>query len=209
MRHIVLLAAILMINLSAFAQYDPEALNILNAMSAKYRGMEAFTADFTQEMVNESVGLNEKMKGEITVKGNKYYLKVADQEIYNDGDNLWNYNKDIKEVTVTPYDLTDQEISLNNIFDIYQEGFKYVLMGNTENGSRIIDLDPESRDKSYYKIRMIISGQDELQKFTVFERKGNQYVYTINEFEQLNNVPNSKFTFNLSKNGNVEVIDFR
>lgn len=209
MRHIVLLATVLMINLSAFAQYDPEALNILNAMSAKYRSMEAFTADFTQEMINESVELNEKMKGEITVKGNKYYLKIADQEIFNDGDNLWNYNKDIKEVTVTPYDMTDQEISLNNIFDIYQNGFKYVLMGKTADGARIIDLDPESRDKSYYKIRMIIGTQDNLQKFTVFEREGNQYVYSINKFEQLNNVPNSKFTFNTSKNPNVEVIDFR
>jgi outer membrane lipoprotein-sorting protein len=201
--------AIAMINLNVFAQYDPEALDILNSMSAKYKSMEAFSADFTQEMINESVGLSEKLKGEIIVKDNMYYLKVADQEVFNNGEDMWNYSKDIKEVTVAPYDPNEQEISLNNIFDIYQEGFKYVLMGYTEDGARIIDLDPESRDKTYYKIRMIINSQDELQKFTVFERKGNNYVYTIEKFEQLRNVPNSKFTFNTSKNPNVEVIDFR
>ncbi len=209
MKRIVLLAAVLMINLGAYAQYDPEALDILNAMSAKYKGMEAFSAEFTQEMINESVGLSEKLKGEITVKDNMYYLKIADQEVFNNGEDLWNYNKDIKEVTVTPYDPNEQEISLNNIFDIYQDGFKYILMGYTEDGARIIDLDPESREKTYYKIRMVIDSQDELKKFTVFERKGNQYVYSIEKFQKLNNVPNSKFTFNTSKNPNVEVIDFR
>ncbi len=209
MKHIVLFAVAVMINFNVFGQYDPEALDILNAMSAKYKSMEAFSAEFTQEMINESVGLSEKLKGEIIVKDNMYYLKIADQEVFNNGEDMWNYNKDIKEVTITPYDPNEQEISLNNIFDIYQEGFKYVLMGFTEDGARIIDLDPESRDKSYYKIRMIINSQDELQKFTVFERKGNQYVYTIEKFERLNNVPNSRFTFNLSKNPNVEVIDFR
>lgn len=209
MKRILLLVTVLMLNLNVFAQYDPEALNILNSMSAKYQAMEAFSAEFTQEMVNESVGLSEKLKGEIIVKGNKYYLKIADQEVFNNGEDLWNYNKDIKEVTVTPYDPSEQEISLNNIFNIYQDGFKYILMGYTEDGARIIDLDPESKDKSYYKIRMIITSQDELQKFTVFERKGNQYVYSIEKFEKLNNVPNSRFTFNTSKNPNVEVIDFR
>lgn len=209
MKYTVLFAIAIMINVNVFAQYDPEALDILNSMSAKYKSMEAFSADFTQEMINESVGLSEKLKGEIIVKNNMYYLKVADQEVFNNGEDMWNYSKDIREVTVAPYDPDEQEISLNNIFDIYQEGFKYVLMGYTEDGARIIDLDPESRDKTYYKIRMIITSQDDLQKFTVFERKGNKYVYTIEKFEQLRNVPNSKFTFNTSKNPNVEVIDFR
>lgn len=209
MKYTVLFAFAIMINVNVFAQYDPEALDILNSMSSKYKSMEAFSADFTQEMINESVDLSEKLKGEIIVKNNMYYLKVADQEVFNDGEDMWNYSKDIREVTVAPYDPDEQEISLNNIFDIYQEGFKYVLMGYTEDGARIIDLDPESRDKTYYKIRMIITSQDDLQKFTVFERKGNKYVYTIEKFEQLRNVPNSKFTFNTSKNPNVEVIDFR
>ena len=209
MRRILFIAGILLINLNVFSQYDPDALEILNSMSAKYREIGAFKASFTQEMVNESVDLKEKIKGDIIVEGDKYYLEIAGQEIYNDGENLWNYSPDIKEVTITPYIPEEQEISLSNIYDIYQNGFKYILLGLTDDGDKIIDLDPESREKSYYKIRMIINDQNELKKFTVFERKGNKYIYTINKFEELSRVPNSQFRFDTDKNSNVEVIDFR
>ena len=127
-KNILTIVFALTLALSASAQYDKDALNALNAMSAKYKKLNAFSADFSQKMTNKTVGIDEEFVGTITVKGAKYILKVSGQQIYNDGTNVWSYNPEISEVTVSPYEPEEQEISMGNIYDLYKEGFKYNLV---------------------------------------------------------------------------------
>ncbi len=196
------------ISLQINAQYDPEALAVLDAMSAKYKKIEAFTAEFSQKLTNESAQLDETISGKILVKGEKFVLEVAGQKIYNNGTDVFTYNEELREVTISTNEPDEAEISINNVYDLYKKGFKYGLMSTMANGDRIIELDPESRDKSYFKIRMVINAKDELKAFTVFERTGNKYLYSINSF-QPTSLTDSFFTFDPSKYPNVEVIDFR
>ncbi|REE05765.1 LolA family protein [Marinoscillum furvescens] len=194
---------------SASAQYDPEARAVLDAMSSKYKDIGTYSADFTQELVNESAEINETISGSITVKDDKYRLQVAGQEIYNNGTNVYSYSEEFNEVTISPYEPENEEITLGNIYDLYKDGFKYALMSINGQGDRIVELDPVSKDKSYFKIRLVIDSQDNLKKFTVFERSGNKYIYTINEFTKKEDVSDDYFTFDTKKNKGVEVIDFR
>lgn len=190
------------------AQYDKDALAVLDAMSANYKSIEAFKAAFSQKLTNESAGIDETLSGQISVKNDKYVLDVAGQRIFNDGSDVYTYNPEISEVTISAFDPEESEITLSNVYDLYKNGFKYVLTSTETNGDRNIDLDPESRDRSYFKIRMVISAKNELSSFTVFERTGNKYLYTIDSFEAVS-LPDSFFTFDTSKYPNVEVIDFR
>lgn len=192
----------------AKAQYDPAALSVLDAMSGKYRKIESFKAAFSQQLTNESAGLNETISGQIAVKGDMYVLDVAGQRIFNNGTDIFNYNPELKEVTISPYDPEESEITLGNVYDLYKNGFKYALAETTDSGDRIIELDPEDRYKSYFKIRMTISSSNDLNTFTVFERTGNKYVYSINSFTP-SKLEDSYFTFDVSKYPQVEVIDFR
>lgn len=196
---------------TAHAQYDPEAKAILDDMSQRYKAIPAFSADFTQTLVNEAAGLNETMQGEIMVMDNMYRLDIAGQEIYNDGTDVWSYNPEINEVTVSTYDPEEAEISLGNIWDLYKEGFKYTLLAANEKGKQVIDLNPEDRSKSYYKIRMFINPDNTLDSFTVFESSGNKYTYSISNFkEEAVSRGKSAFTFDpTSKDPEPEVIDFR
>ena len=203
---ISLLSLVLLLQVSA--QYDPQALQVLDAMSSKYRSVEAFKAEFSQRLTNESAGLDETISGQITVKGAMYVLDVAGQRIFNNGTDVFNYNPEIKEVSISPYDPEESEINVANVYDLYKKGFKYVLAETTADGNRIIELDPESRDKSYFKIKMAINAKDELQSFVVFERTGNKYTYSIDAFTPVD-LPDNHFTFDVSKYPNVEVIDFR
>jgi len=209
MKKIIVALTVAFVHNFAFAQYDPDAKNILDAMSNKYKSIPAFSATFKQNLKNDGAGLDETMEGKITVMKDMYKLEIAGQEIYNDGTDVWSYSSEINEVTVSPYDPDESEISLGNIWDIYKEGFKYVLLSAKEDGANVIDLDPENRDKSYYKIRMVINNDNTLNRFTVFEQSGNQYTYSISDFETKNNLSASDFTFDVSKYPDVEVIDFR
>lgn len=207
-RNIILLTG-WVLSFSLSAQYDPDALKVLDAMSNKYKAIPSFSATFTQKLTNESAGLEESISGKILVKSGKYKLDVAGQAIFNDGKDVWSYNAEAKEVTVSPFEPEEQEISLNNIWDLYKEGFKYLLLAENDNGNNVVDLDPIDRSKSYFKIRMFIAKDYSLKSFQVFEATGNRYHYNIDTFKPEPSVKDSAFTFNTADYPGVEVIDFR
>ncbi len=195
--------------LTSQAQYDPEAKSVLDAMSAKYKKMTAFSANFKQKIENKMAGVNEEIEGKITVKGEKFKLEMMDTEIYNNGKETWVYTPELQEVTVSPNDQEEEEITPGNVYDIYKKGFKYALISVLSSGDRVIELDPESRDKTYHKIRLIITANDDLKTFSVFEKSGNKYVYNITNFKSISSLSDSFFTFDPKKYPKVEVIDFR
>lgn len=208
MKKLLFITLFTLIGTISYAQYDPDALVVLDAMSDKYKQIEAFKASFTQKLTNKNAGLDETISGDIQVKGEKYVLDVAGQKIYNDGTDVYSYNEEIAEVTISPNESDEAEVTLGNIYDLYKEGFKYVLLSTQPNGDRIVELDPESRDKSYFKIRLVINTKDELKSFIIFERTNNVYTYAIDSFEETS-LSDDYFTFDTSKYPNVEVIDFR
>ena len=167
------------------AQYDPAALAVLDAVSNKYKSVEVFKASFTQKLTNKQVGLDESSSGDIIVKGDKYVLDIANQKIFNNGTDVYAYSEEISEVTISPYDPEDEEITIGNVYDLYKEGFKYALISTMSNGDRVIELDPESRDKSYFKLKLIINSKDEMKSFTIFERTNNVYTISINSFDEV------------------------
>jgi outer membrane lipoprotein-sorting protein len=68
-KSILLSTLIFLVNLQPiFSQYDPEALAVLDAMSAKYKEISSFEAEFTQKLVNKSAGLDENIMGKIAIK---------------------------------------------------------------------------------------------------------------------------------------------
>lgn len=192
----------------ANAQYDSEAKKVLDAMSGKYKKIPSFEASFTQELTNKSAKINEKVSGKIKVKGDKYALEVAGQNILNDGKIVTSYNAEINEVSISNYEKDESEITLSNVFDIYQKGFKYILLSTLNNGVKVVELNPEDRNKPYHKIRMYISSKNELKSFMIFEKSGNQYTYTVNSFKKAT-ISDSYFSFNKSKFPDAEVLDFR
>jgi outer membrane lipoprotein-sorting protein len=73
----------------------------------------------------------------------------------------------------------------------------------------MIELDPITKDKSYYKIKMVIDKNDMLKNFSVLERSGNTYKYIIEDFKTMKDVSAETFAFNVGDFPNVEVVDFR
>jgi len=199
--------------LFTFAQYDPQALAILDAMSTKYKAYTTFEADLTTSLTNESDGVKEEYKGKITVKGDKFRLVLEDQEVINNGTTVWNYLPAANEVNIDNFDKNSDEINPSKIYEIYKKGFKYLFVEEkTETGQlcEVIDLVPEKKDAQYFKIRMNIVKKDKsIQSWTMFDKSGNRYKYTITKFTPNVSAEDSYFTFDKKKYPKVEVIDLR
>ena len=196
-----------------FAQYDPKALEVLDAMSKKYKAVPAFEANISYTLTNEVEKINEEFKGKMTVKGDKYRLILPEQEVINDGKTLWTYLPEAKEVNIDNFDPNSDDLNPSKIFDVYKKGFKYLHMGDaTEAGVAcdVVDLVPEKKDAQYFKIRMNISKKDKsIQNFTMFDKSGNRYKYTISKFTPNAAITDSYFSFDVKKYPGVEIIDLR
>lgn len=213
MKNLVLtFTGILLINLS-FAQYDPKALEILEAMSKKYKAIPAFEANLTSSLTNESTNTKDELKGKITVKGDKYRLELPEQHVYNNGTTVWTYLPEQKEVNIDNFDPKSDDLNLPKIFEMYKKGFKYLWLGDkTEAGTACdeIDLVPEKKNAQYFKVKMMISKKDKsVLNFTMFDRGGNRIKYTITKFTPNIKVDDAFFSFEVKKFPGVEVNDLR
>jgi outer membrane lipoprotein carrier protein len=207
------LLSIIFFNVSVYAQYDAKALQILEAMSKKYQAFKTFEASITSSLTNESEGIKEEFKGRITVKGDKFRLVLDDQEIINNGTTVWTYLPSAKEVNIDNYDPNSEEVNPSKIYEAYKKGFKYLyLEDKQENGvlCEVVDLVPEKKDAQYFKIRMNIVKKDKsIQSWTMFDKSGNKYKYTITKFSPNVAVADTFFAFDPKKYPGIEVVDLR
>jgi len=197
----------------AQAQYDPKALEILDAMSKKYKAIEAFEANISQTLTNEVDKINEEFKGTITVKGEKFRLALPEQVLINDGVTQWTYLPEAKEVNIDNYDPASDDVNPTKILDMYKKGFKYLYIAEKAEGGVLcdeVDLVPDKKDAQFFKIKMMIAKKDRsIQSWTMFNKSGDRYKYTITKFNPTVKVDDSFFNFDPKKYPGVEVIDLR
>lgn len=190
---------------------DTQAKNVLDAMNNKYSSYSAYKADFEHEVSMGTGSSGESIKGTITVKGNKFRLKMPGQEIYNDQSTVWTYLADDEEVTITNND--GEELNPSEIYSLYKNGFKYILRGTEAVGGtacHVIDLTPDSKERDFHKVRLLVSKSDNmLKKWTLFFKNGRRYSYSIKNFTANPSVSDSYFRFSEKSHPSVEVIDLR
>lgn len=213
MKNLILSLLATLLTISASAQYDPKALEILDAMSKKYKSIPAFEANIACTLTNDVDKINEEFKGKITVKGDKYRMVLPEQEVINNGATIWTYLPEAKEVNIDNYDPASADVNPSKMHEVYKKNFKYLYLQDKTEGGVVceeIDLVPEKKDAQYFKIKMFINKKEKtIQSFTLFDKGGNRYKYTISKFTPNGKIEDSFFTFDPKKYPGVEVIDLR
>ena len=211
MRKFTLIMMLFVYSFTVLSQNDPKAKAILDKMSAKYSNIPGFTATFTQTLENKMEDITDTFKGEIVVSGDKFKADVAGQLIVNNNETVWTYLRDANEVTINNYDEEAGEMNPSKIYKAYQEGYKYLYMAGEGNAQyHVIDLVPEDKDESFYKIRLKIDKKTNLlDKWTIFDRAGNIFNYEVTNFKVVNSLAAEDFVFDPSDYQGIEVLDFR
>jgi outer membrane lipoprotein carrier protein len=198
---------------SVSAQYDPKALEILDAMSKKYKSTPSFEANIAYTLTNDVEKINEEFKGKITVKGDKFKLTLPEQEVINNGTTVWTYLPEVKEVNIDNYDPSSEDINPSKMHEVYKKGFKYLYIQDKTEGGVVceeIDLVPEKKDAQYFKVKMFINKKEKtIQSFTLFDKGGNRFKYTITKFNPNLTIEDSFFTFDPKKYPGIDVVDLR
>tara|TARA_B000000475_G_C15942539_1_gene425347 strand:- start:383 stop:1009 length:627 start_codon:yes stop_codon:yes gene_type:complete len=190
-----------------FSQDDKIALDMLNSMSDNYKKMKGFTSSFTYTMKNLTEDITDSFSGKISVRDDKYVLYIEGQKIINDSKTVWTYLEDLNEVTISDFDPSEQDISINNVFEVYKEGYKHKFIDKV-NDINNVEIYPDDEGKSYYKISFAILENNLLSSFTVYDKSNSIFIYSIDDFLE-EELDNELFTFDLEKYPDIEVIDFR
>jgi outer membrane lipoprotein-sorting protein len=216
-----ILHSVLIVGLqTAFAQNktqqstpEEKAKKILVDVENKYKSAKALQADFTYEMKNEANKAKEEVKGTFVMKKNKFKLKLADQEIYNDGTTVWTYLKDANEVNISNYTPDSDDITPEKVFTLYKKDYKYIFIREfVENGKTYeeLDLQPTDRSKKVFKIRLVINKSTKsIKSWEIFEKNQNRFKYTVNSILYNVAVDDSFFVFDKKKYPKVVEVDLR
>ncbi len=193
---------------------EDRARQILAEVENKFSSAKALQADFTYEFRNEVNKTKDEAKGTFVMKKNKFKLKLANQEIYNNGKTVWTYLKDANEVSFSDYTPDDDSfVTPEKVIKLYKKDYKYVFIREfTENGKvyEEIDLQPTDRSKKVFKIRLVINKKTRsIKSWEIFEKNQNRSKYIINTIAYDVQVDDNYFNFDKRKYPNVNEVDLR
>lgn len=216
MRNILLFIALFGFSLSTQAQVnDPVAKNILDAVSKKYNQIKSYTTDFILIIENPDAGIKESQAGRLWVKGDMYRLLSDELERMTDGATIWTHFIADEEVHVSEPDPEDEELTPARIFDIYKEGFIYQYVGELEVDGlvcNIVDLTPIDKEKSYYRIRLMIDKTtSSIHQAQASSKNGTKFTYELSNFDSKSSPKSDDyFVFNRDEyDGDLDIIDLR
>ena len=200
--------------LNAQAQKDPKAKTVLDAMSQKYQSMNGYTAGFDYTYSDSGV-TGDRQTGELAVKGEKYRLKLPEQEIFNDGKTVWTLiqTDTYKEVTINDVSQMEGELTPSNIYKMYLNGFNYRLLADkTYQGKavNVVELIAQKADSPFKQLKLMVDkSTKDLLGWEMSDGQGGVFTYSFKNLKAAPSLPADYFTFDPKKYPGIEVIDLR
>ena len=219
MRKGFLISLIALVTVSlTFAQSEEKtekkAREILKKVSAKFKSFKSLKATFIITIENQKDKSSDVQKGTIQLKGDKYRLDVAQQDIVSDGKTIWTYMKDANEIQVNNASKDTNTITPANFLTLYEKGFLFKFTGEEkEKGMvyQLVELVPvDPKKKSVVKVKLKISKKDQMvYSARLIDRSGTVVTYNVEKFTPEAATSDSIFTFNTKNYPGAEIIDLR
>ncbi len=215
MRKIYLAIALLISGSVVMAQKnDPAAKQVLDAVSNKFKTFNSVQAGFTYKVEDAKGKAMSTKKGNVSMKGNKYKVSFGGQEIFSDGNTVWNYDKNSNEVTINNVDASGSALTPQKLFtNFYDNDFLYLLNGEKKIAGKTmqeIEMTPTDKSKPFHKVYLQVDkAAKTIYSTKVLENGGNRYTYTVSNMKTNAALTDKQFTFDKSKYPGVEVVDLR
>lgn len=205
---------IAILSLPAYAQdhLDGGATQLLDDMSARYQAYSTMQINYTYKAEKDKKVLD-TFKGEMLIKGKMYYLTIPGQVFYCDGTTIWNYQKEVDEISVFEYEEEDDNLmNPAQLLAGWKKNYRAKMIREEfESGKALvlIDITPVKL-QPYYRIRLFVDkNKKEILRFTVYEKDNTLYTYYFDQFIPNRPIEDRKFKLNKSDYPNAVVNDMR
>lgn len=206
----------LLVSVVSFGQDNVRKANkILNQVSRSYKSAKTLKAVFELQIMEPGAKKPSTEKGTLYLKGNSFKVEMSTVDIICDGKTQWYYMKDVNEVQITNYDANAQEISPNNIFTMYDKGFKALWVEEKNVKGRMLDfieLVPKENQerKEYTKVKLTIDRKaKEITQSEILFRSGRNMKYLVTQQVRNINLAANFFSFDPKTKPGIQVVDLR
>jgi outer membrane lipoprotein-sorting protein len=160
---------------------------------------------FTLLVYNAENEVTDKQTGNITIKGEKFRMTLAGNEVKYDGKTQWVYVSEYNEVSLT--EPTAEELREVNPLAMIEHYVATDRISSNEDGT--INFYPtQPKESEYFRVELRLNKTNLPTRLTVYQTNGNRVTIYLEEFKKIS-VDNSSFVFDITKYPNVEVNDLR
>ncbi|PKP33646.1 MAG: hypothetical protein CVU00_10465 [Bacteroidetes bacterium HGW-Bacteroidetes-17] len=212
MRKTFLLLISLIIAIGSFAQKDKKATEILDRVIAKTESYKTMEVEFTLAMDNVEADIHDNKNGVLLVMGDKYKLTLSEQIVISDGKTMWTLLMENQEVMINDVEENEESITPTNLLNSYGDNYKSVYLKEDVIKGKTVDLIELTplKGRTYTKIEVAIEkGLDQIYSFSMFDKNGSTYSYTIKKYTLNKKVGEFEFVFNEANYPNFEIVDMR
>ena len=198
----LLILCVLGVHIS-FSQAN-KALLLIDGMQKKYKNMGAFSANFSYQTDGSAA-----MTGSITVRGTKFRLKTAGQEIFNNGKEVATYIKEINEVNLAAFDPTEGDLNPAKIYSFDKKAYKTSVLSEA-GGVSTVEMVPLGKTAQIQKISLKIGSKDfSIKDWTIVNKAGKKQNFKVTQLIPKAGLDDKYFTFDKKQFPGVEVNDLR
>ena len=190
---------------------DEKSKALLSALATEMAAYKSYEIEFTSSMEGEFGDLD----GTVIVSGERYYMSTPGMEIFFDGESIWTYTHDIKQVVrERPRGGTNLLDNPVRFFKLYDEDFDHVYRGRTTWKGKsvdVVELTPRQSGEDYSSMLLRLDASTHRPLSLSYRVAGNFSPLEITVRKLTPNVPvsDARFTFDRRAHKEVEVVDFR
>lgn len=209
-----LIVLFLFSSIFSFSQTDKKAQEILNKVSAKYKALKSIKATFSIKIENASDKTSQTQNGTLFLKGSKYKLQVAGQEIISDSKTRWTYLKDANEIQIDNQKTDENSITPVNVFTMYEKGWLSKFTGEKKIKTVVyqsIELVPsDAKSRNIFKVKLTINkSQRSITSAVIYDNNGTIQTISVDKLIPDGANEDSIYVFNSSNYPGIEVVDLR
>lgn len=182
-----------------------------NTLDAFLDGLETYSADFEQVLLDPSGEALEASKGALRLRrpGMFYwsYEEPYVQKIISDGASLWIYEQDLEQVTISDVSgaLEDTPALIFSGADDLDEHYVVAEL-EQDAGNALVQLTPKNPESHYRSLRLVFAGE-QLAGMVLLDSLGQTLLLTFSNSRRNPDLAGEYFTFTPAHD--MEVIDAR
>ena len=187
----------------ANAQHAAKAKALLDEVYNKVKGYENIVVDFKFDLYNSEADVRQETRGNVTLKGDKYYLNYMGAEQLYDGEKVYTIVPENEEVTIEDKSEENGTVSPSKMLTFYKEGHTYqwdILQNVKGRKIQFVKLTPIDSNSEVASILLGIDVETKhIYRLIETGENGTKTTITVNSFKTDQPLSKTLFTFDEKK----------
>lgn len=181
-----------------------EAKEILADLQDRYDKLVDLKVDFNQEVHSGVFASVERISGKMYLaSGDRFRVQTDEQIIVSDGDTLWVYSKENKQVTIDKVAKSRDLVRPSDYLFSFREAYRHELMPDTllrKSECTVVRLVCVEKNEFIQQMTLYISKQDLLTHRAVYDDiNGNTVIVDFHDLKIDKGIPDDIFRFETPK----------